>query len=297
MGFLFVFIVFAALLIVVWPFSWIYNFLLMNFPVLASVDADDILLRVTMVIVALVVWYVYSRFNLPSMQLGKLNRRRTSLLIYSFIIGCVAVLAFYTAKCLMGYGFLEWERFPADHIWRTLLWYLLGALTVAFIEEAFFRGIVYKAFWRDLQNKMPAALLAAAFFGSLHWISFAWLLRWAAGEENLIQTFVSLEFINASSVGMFFFITALGLLLIYTYEYMGSLYAAIGLHAGMVFAARVGGKVAISFSQDGSMDILKASVTNAPYLGFALLIAALLVIFVKKVRGFSFLDKENPGVL
>jgi membrane protease YdiL (CAAX protease family) len=284
LGFLFVFIVFAVLLVVVWPFSWVYGVLLANFPVLATVDADDILSRITMVLVAGIVWYLYPRLALPSMRLGKLNRVQARVVVYHFAAGCLAVGIFYIVKYTMGHGFFDWSRFPNAHIWRTVLWYLLGALTVAFIEEIFFRGIVYKAFWQDLRSKIPAALLAAAFFGSLHWISFAWLLRWAGGKESFFQTFFSLKFVSVESMGMFLFITVLGLLLIYSYEYIGSLYAPIGLHAGMVFAARIGGKVAIPYSPSLSMDILKVSApSNVPYLCVAMLVAILLVIFFKKV--------------
>lgn len=285
-GFLLVFIVFVALLIVVWPFSWIYSILLAKFPLLASVDADDLLSRMTMMVIASVIWYVYSCIDLPSMQLGKLNRRRASLLIFSFIIGCLAVVFFYIAKYIMGHGFFEWSRLPRDHTWRVILWYLLGALTVAFIEEIFFRGIVYKAFCQDLRSKILAAVLAATFFGSLHWVSFAWLLRWAAGEESLIQMFVSLKFVSDESVGMFLFITVLGLFLIYSYEYFGSLYAPIGLHAGMVFAARIGGKVAVAYSSNMSMDILKVSANNATYLCLAMLTVVFLMFFLKRVMRY-----------
>lgn len=288
MGFLFVFIVFAALLIVAWPFSWVYSTFLTNIPMLASVDADDILSRVTMIIVAGMVWYLYPRLSLPSMQLGKLNSVRARVLAYHFAVGCIAVGIFYLVKCAMGYGFLDWNRFHSDHVWRTVLWYLLGALTVAFIEEVFFRGIVYKAFWQDLRSKIWAALLAASFFGSLHWISFAWLLRWTEGKESLFQTFVSLKFVSVESISVFLFITVLGLLLIYSYEYIGSLYASIGLHAGMVFAARVGGKVAVPYFPEVSMNILKASTENAPYLCMAMLIIVLLVFFGKKAMRLSF---------
>lgn len=285
MGFLLVSIVFAVLLIIVWPFSWLYGIILANFPMLTSVDTDDALSRVIMITVAVIIWYLYPRLNLPAMQLGKLNRGRAKILAGSFIIGCAAVATFYLGKYVIGQGFLEWSRFPGAHIGRTILWYLLGALTVAFIEEIFFRGIVYKAFWQDLRSKIPAALLAASFFGSLHWISFAWLLRWAEGRESLFQTLISLKFVSAESVGMFLFITALGLLLIYTYETMGSLYAPIGLHAGLVFAERIGGKVAVPYSSNVPMDLLKVTAANAPYICLAMLAATLFIFLLKKVMG------------
>lgn len=293
MGFLLVSIVFVVLLIIVWPFSWLYGIILANFPMLASVDMDDALSRVIMITVAVIIWYLYPRLDLPAMQLGKLNGGRAKILAGSFVIGCAAVVTFYLAKYVMGQGFLEWSRFPGAHIGQTILWYLLGALTVAFIEEIFFRGIVYKAFWQDLRSKIPAALLAASFFGSLHWISFAWLLRWAEGKESLFQTFVSLKFLHAESAGMFLFITTLGLLLIYSYEYIGSLYASIGLHAGMVFAARVGGKVAIPYSPDISMDILSVSASNAPYLCLAMLVAILFIFLFKKVMNYDSLSDNG----
>lgn len=285
MGFLLVSIVFAVLLIIVWPFSWLYGIIIANFPVMASVDTDDFLSRVIMVTVAILIWYLYPRLDLPAMQLGKINGGRAKILAGSFVIGCAAVGVFYITKYAMGQGFLDWSRFPGVHIGRTILWYLLGALTVAFIEEIFFRGIVYKAFWQDLRNKIPAALLAASFFGSLHWISFAWLLRWAEGRESLFQTLISLKFVSAESVGMFLFITALGLLLIYTYETMGSLYAPIGLHAGLVFAERIGGKVAVPYSSNVSMDLLKVTAANAPYICLAMLAATLFIFLLKKLMG------------
>ncbi|CUH94514.1 hypothetical protein P22_0580 [Propionispora sp. 2/2-37] len=288
MGFFLLLIVFGSLLTVAWPFTWIYPILLAYFPTLAHTDTDDVLSRVVMLVVALLVWYLYPRMELPSMQLGSINRQRIKLLVYSFAAGCAAVIVYYIAKWLSGDGIMEWGRFIDDRFFRNVLWYLVGALTVAFLEEVFFRGIVYKAFWQDFRRKFPAAIMAAAFFGSLHWISFKWLLRWAGGQESIIREAMSLEFLTLDSVGMFLLITTLGLLLIYGYEHSGSLYVPIGIHAGIVFASRIGRKVAVPATPYSNVDILSVTGANVPYLILAILTALFLLYFIKNRSRYTY---------
>lgn len=288
LGFFLLLVVFGSLFIIVWPFSWTYTILLTMFPALAHTETEDVFSRVIMLVVALLVWYLYPHMSLPSMQLGGMNRRRFKLLMVSFFIGCAAVMVYYIAKWLAGDGSMAWNRFIDAHVLRNVVWYLLGAFTVGFIEEAFFRGIVYKAFWQDFRKKIPAAVAAATFFGSLHWISFPWLLRWAEGQESLIGTVLSLEFITPESVGMFLFITALGLLLIYGYEHSGSLYVPIGLHAGMVFASRIGRKVAVPATPHSNIDILSVTTANVPYIILAMLTAVILLYFIKKQSRYTY---------
>ena len=118
---------------------------------------------------------------------------------------------------------------------------LLAALTVGFLEEIFFRGVIFKGLLEDWR---PAAAFAVSslFYAGIHFlkpaddISLAGIDPWA-GIRYLIgafQPFLDLVTLLPGLFGLFL----IGIVLSYAFLRTGSLYLSIGLHAGWVFALK-----------------------------------------------------------
>jgi membrane protease YdiL (CAAX protease family) len=118
---------------------------------------------------------------------------------------------------------------------------LLAAVTVGFLEEIFFRGMIFKGLLQDLGLK-AAFLLASLFYSAIHFIkpaeaaSLAGFDPWA-GIDHLIRSFQSLldpVALFPGLLGLFL----IGTVLSYAYLRTGSLYLSIGLHAGWIFGLK-----------------------------------------------------------
>lgn len=111
-----------------------------------------------------------------------------------------------------------------------------AAIAVSFIEETFFRGILFGGLRKSLA--WPIALgLSSAIYASLHFLQrteFTGPVDWTAGFAvlgSMLEGFGNIEqlipgFLNLALAGM-----VLGL----AYQWTGALYFPIGLHAGWVF--------------------------------------------------------------
>lgn len=118
---------------------------------------------------------------------------------------------------------------------------LLAALTVGVLEEIFFRGILLKGMLRDLK---PARALAATnlFYSAIHFVQPSKKFTLSgfdplAGFRHVFyafQPFLDPLGLLPGLFGLFL----IGLVLSYAFMRTGSLYLAIGLHAGWVFALK-----------------------------------------------------------
>ena len=118
---------------------------------------------------------------------------------------------------------------------------ILAAITVGFLEEIFFRGMIFKGL---LENWRPTGAFVGAslFYSAIHFVkpaqkSYLVGLEPLAGFSHLIHTFE--QFLNPLSifpglVGLFL----LGMLLSYAFFRTNSLYLSMGLHAGLVFGVK-----------------------------------------------------------
>ena len=118
---------------------------------------------------------------------------------------------------------------------------LLAALSVGFLEEVFFRGMVFRGLLDDW--KVSWSFLAAnLFFAAIHFVkspSQEFLVGVAplAGIQNFIASlyrYAAFDLMLPSFVGLFL----LGLVLSFAFYRTGSLYLPIGLHAGWVFGIK-----------------------------------------------------------
>ncbi len=118
---------------------------------------------------------------------------------------------------------------------------IFAALTVGFLEEIFFRGMIFKGLLEDWRPT-GAFVGASLFYSAIHFVkpaqkSYLEGLEPLAGFSHLIHTFE--QFLNPLSilpglVGLFL----LGMLLSYAFFRTNSLYLSIGLHAGLVFGVK-----------------------------------------------------------
>lgn len=117
----------------------------------------------------------------------------------------------------------------------------LTAATVGFLEEIFFRGIIFKGLLEDW--KPPGAFIVASlFFSTLHFVKpaerffLSGLEPWA-GMRHVTNSFH--PFLDP--VGLFpglFGLFVMGMVLSYAFLRTGSLYMSIGLHAGWIFGRK-----------------------------------------------------------
>ena len=118
---------------------------------------------------------------------------------------------------------------------------LLAALAVGFLEEMFFRGIIFKGLVEDT-GRVTAFALASLFFAAIHFVRPG--ERFAvegidplAGARYLGDAFAPLldplDFLPGLA-GLFI----IGLVLSYAFMRTGSIYLSMGLHAGWVFGIK-----------------------------------------------------------
>ena len=118
---------------------------------------------------------------------------------------------------------------------------LLTALTVGFLEEIFFRGVIFKGLLDDCRLAV-ASVFSSLFYAAIHFIKPAEeigtssLDAWA-GLRYLVAAFQ--PFLDPASLfpGLFG-LFLIGLVLSYAFFRTGSLYLSMGLHAGWVFGIK-----------------------------------------------------------
>lgn len=263
-----------------WVFPIFYNLLLpLNISLLE--DAEGVLARITMLLIAVCLWRVYPHLGISSMHLGSITKSRLKLLSHTFMFGCITIIIFYMLQTIFGYSRASLSFFGSANVIKPLVMFFVGALAIAYIEEIFFRGIVYNAFRQSFSSRWPAALLAAAAFGSMHWVDFGWLTQWGYGQVSFISALNAMNFLSIYSLSLFLLIAILALLLIYIYEKTGSLYAPIGLHAGLVFMVRLTSQIMQPVQPDMTINILHFTPHNTPYLLVAIISTACMLYLYK----------------
>ncbi len=118
-----------------------------------------------------------------------------------------------------------------------------GAAVVAVLEEVVFRGVLFGLLRRHMRV-LPAALCASLVFAAVHFASpeppvGVVHADWNAGLRMLPYMFTAGDFSQYHGI-MFVTLFSVGLALCFFYEYFGSLYFAIGLHAAWVWEMKMG---------------------------------------------------------
>jgi uncharacterized protein len=118
---------------------------------------------------------------------------------------------------------------------------LLAAIGAGFVEEIFFRGIVFKGLREDL-GLYRGYFFAALFFAAIHFVKpaddsvLSGIHPWAGVQHVMMSfhPFVDVETLFPGLFGLFL----IGLILSYAFERTGTLYLSIGLHAGWIFSLK-----------------------------------------------------------
>ncbi len=155
----------------------------------------------------------------------------------------IALASVITVAILMSWLgiFTPFFRLPPSVALERSIKALLTALTVGFLEEIFFRGVIFKGLLEDWR---PATAFAVSslFYAGIHFlkpaddISLAGIDPWAGMRylSGAFQPFLDLVTLFPGLFGLFL----IGMVLSYAFFRTGSLYLSIGLHAGWVFAIK-----------------------------------------------------------
>jgi membrane protease YdiL (CAAX protease family) len=199
----------------------------------------SVLLSAFLLLIPLVRWIGQQRLQ----HLGlRNNPRRIRHLLGGFLISAGTMFAL--GFCLLGLHFCELkDPFP----WHLLPPVLLTAISVAFIEEALFRGAIL-GLVRQTIPTVPAAIFVSALFSIVHFLNPAKeqiaVVHWYSGFELLPHAFW--KFSDPLIVlGGFATIGILGLILAHATIKTFSLWLAIGIHSGLIFGKMGFNKVTI----------------------------------------------------
>jgi membrane protease YdiL (CAAX protease family) len=118
---------------------------------------------------------------------------------------------------------------------------ILSGFTVGFLEEIFFRGIIFRGLLEDWKP-VPAFIAANLFYSALHFVEppERYFLSEAdpwAGFRHLFSTFAPFSEPAAIAPGVIGLLL-IGIVLSYAYVRTGTLYMSIGLHAGWVISIK-----------------------------------------------------------
>jgi membrane protease YdiL (CAAX protease family) len=118
---------------------------------------------------------------------------------------------------------------------------LLTGFTVGFLEEIFFRGIIFRGLLEDWKP-LPAFLAANLFYSALHFVKpgeeyfLSGIDPWA-GFRHLLSTFA--PFLDPVEIAPGIIgLLLIGIVLSYGYFRTGTLYLSIGLHAGWIISIK-----------------------------------------------------------
>jgi membrane protease YdiL (CAAX protease family) len=118
---------------------------------------------------------------------------------------------------------------------------ILTGFTVGFLEEIFFRGIIFRGLLEDWKP-LPAFITANLFYSALHFVRpaekyfLSGMDPWA-GFRHLFSTFA--PFLEPAEIAPGIIgLLLIGIVLSYAFLRTGTLYLAIGLHAGWVISIK-----------------------------------------------------------
>jgi membrane protease YdiL (CAAX protease family) len=124
---------------------------------------------------------------------------------------------------------------------ETCLKAILAGFTVGFLEEIFFRGIIFRGLLEDWKP-LPAFIGANLFYSALHFVKpgeeyvLTGIDPWA-GFRHLFSTFA--PFLEPAEIAPGIIgLLLIGIVLSYAFLRTGTLYLSIGLHAGWVISIK-----------------------------------------------------------
>lgn len=275
-----------------WVFEWLVNLGRTNprFEVLREVEFRSVTTRLILVLIVLGLW--------PALAFGRIRRPRFGEGAYlprGLAIGVVSM------ALLVGVGHvLGVYRFEIDPELRAVsecLELIVGAMLVGLIEEFLFRGLLFDTL-RRATRFWPAAAIGSAFFAVVHFAKPEPTTPIVHGHaDSGLELARHMFYMGHESHHYFPFMLTLfvlGLVLCRVVERTGSLWYAVGLHAGWVFAMRLGGY--LSQHVDGDWNWLYG-ISDKVEKSYAALFLLLVFLLWFCLPGRKIKDEEAEGRL
>lgn len=155
-----------------------------------------------------------------------------------FLIAMVAIAVLVYLAAAMGAHANE----TSGELWRVMPKYFVSAIVIAIIEEGFFRAFLLRGTEGDF-GRTPALLVSSAVYAIAHLVRspakfYVTGIRPLAGFETLgvsLAHLANLTLLMPTFIGLFL----LGILLGEAFLETGTVYLAMGLHAGFVVGAKL----------------------------------------------------------
>jgi CAAX protease family protein len=213
------------------------------FSFLARYDFETFFHRAVLVAAALLLWPLLRVSHVRSLaDLGLApNSRWGRDLVAGVLVSMVPLLC--CGVLLIAY---HMYAFRHSFAWARIGKMVLASITVPFIEEAFFRGIVLGVLLRT-GRKYMAIFAVSAIFAAIHFLKApertSEIVTWTSGFSSITHAFdgITDPMMLASALATLFFI---GWILADGRVLTHSLWLSIGLHAGWIFGSGVFSRLA-----------------------------------------------------
>jgi membrane protease YdiL (CAAX protease family) len=206
------------------------------FPFLAKYEFDTFFHRAILIAVVLLLWPLLRVSNVRGMaDLGLASNPRWPRDVAAGILLSVGPLLFCGALLIT----LHVYSFRHVFVWPRVGKVLLAAISVPFIEEAFFRGIVLGLLLRTSRKLLPVVAVSAL-FAAVHFLKGSErepaIVTWTSGFHSIGDAVAGFgdPMIVLSAFATLFLI---GCILADARVLTRSLWLPIGLHAGWIFAS------------------------------------------------------------
>jgi membrane protease YdiL (CAAX protease family) len=206
------------------------------FPFLARYDFETFFHRALLVAAVLLLWPLLRVSHVRSMADLSLapNSRWGRDLCAGVVVSVVPLLC-----CGLLLVALHIYAFRHSFAWASFGKMLAASITVPFIEETFFRGIVLGLFLR-MRRKYIAIFAVSAIFAAVHFLKAperaSQIVTWTSGFSSIAHALDGIgdPMMVASALATLFFI---GWILADARVLTHSLWLSIGLHAGWIFGS------------------------------------------------------------
>jgi len=206
------------------------------FPFLVKYDFDTFFHRAILIAAVVLLWPLLRVSNVRALaDLGLAPNPHRGRDVVSGVLLSVIPLLFCGALLIA----LHVYSFRHVFVWPRLGKVLLAAISVPFIEETFFRGIVLGILLRT-GRKLPSVVAVSALFAAVHFLKGSeWeptIVTWTSGFQSIGDAFAGFGdpiMVMAAFATLFL----IGCILADARVLTRSLWLPIGLHAGWIFAS------------------------------------------------------------
>jgi membrane protease YdiL (CAAX protease family) len=197
--------------------------------------------RVAMVVVVALVYVLRKRLDVSSLREFICSRDPgfDGVLMIVGIVLCFAS-SLFVLPVIVHRGVFAWDQAELQGVYTKIALTVPAALLISFLEESFFRAMLFQSLKRDW-SMLSAAMMSSAIYSVVHFISP--VKDWKYPGFSPIVGFEYLEVvlermlipsIYFAFVGLFL----VGMVLCYVLHATGRFYLCIGMHTGWVVAVK-----------------------------------------------------------